>query len=169
MKAKHWLLVLFIFLSILFQVALRESFPFLHFEVFIIFVVILSFTTPYHEGLLWSFFAGFIQDLFAAGPGMGVYTFTALVISFMIKLFKDLLMLKSVTNLMILIFISTLAEMIITRFIYSLVFNVRSVIHGSLIIQLLMPSSLNAILAIPIYFLIQKIHKSSGRKIWLTR
>ncbi|MDD3625927.1 MAG: rod shape-determining protein MreD [bacterium] len=166
MKTERIFLGIFIFLCILIQITLRESILFFHFEVFVIFVIILSFLTDFRESLIWSFYCGFIQDLFAGAPALGIYTFSSLILAFLINIFKDYLLLKSIFNLMIFIFLGTIVELMFTRFIYSLLFDIDFTFAASTTIHLLLPSAVNALIAIPIYLTVLRIKKIERRRLW---
>ena len=166
MRNEKLFIGLFIFLLLLIQVSLKGILSFFHFEVFIIFVVILSFRTSYYESLSWSFYAGLLQDLFSAGPALGVYTFTAVIISFTINIFKDILMLKTLSNLVFFVFIASIIELSITRLLYSIIFNVKPPVLGSTLIQFILPSVLNTLIAIPVFMLIKRVQTRTQRKIW---
>jgi len=166
MRNDRIILGIVIFLSIIIQTAIRESFLFLHFEVFIIFVIILSFLTDFNESLIWSFYCGLLQDIFAGGPALGIYTATALIISFIINMFRDYLMLKTQINLMLFVFFGTIAELTMTRFIYSLIFNVNFRLAASTTLYLIFPAVVNALIALPLFPLINRIRKIERRRLW---
>lgn len=166
MKRGRLYLAILLFISIVLQVALRDIFTYIHFEVFIIFTVILSFKKTYYESMIWSFVAGFIQDVFSGAPGMGVYAFIAIIICFLINQLKDILILKNTGSLISFVFIASLIELIMSKLIFTYLFGIRSGFHGSILIKIILPAALNCLVALPIYVIFNKIEKISRRKIW---